>query len=66
MCGPMWQALTSLSVCFNMYDFGLDATGLSDAITDFWENNPAVKDVQPVQKWLARAAPQRLAFIISG
>eukprot|EP00964_Phaeocystis_antarctica_P016184 scaffold8941_cov44-Phaeocystis_antarctica.AAC.1 len=66
VCGPMWQALTSLSVCFNMYDFGLDATGLRDAITDFWENNPAVKDVQPVQKRLARAAPQRLAFIISG
>jgi len=45
----MWQALTSLSVCFNMYDFGLDATGLTDAIADFWLNNPAVKDVQPVQ-----------------
>ena len=61
----MWQAETTLSVCFNMYDFELDATGLEDAITDFWENNPAVKDVQPVQKRLARA-PQRLAFIISG
>ena len=48
MCGPMWQALTSLSVCFNMYDFELDATGLTDAIADFWLNNPAVKDVQPV------------------
>ena len=49
MCGPMWQALTSLSVCFNMYDFGLDATGLRDAIADFWLNNPAVKAVQPVK-----------------
>ena len=29
-----------------MYDFELDATGLEDAITDFWENNPAVKAVQ--------------------
>ena len=43
---PMWQAETTLSVCFNMYDFELDATGLEDAITDFWENNPAVKAVQ--------------------
>ena len=66
MVPPIWQALTSLSVCFNMYDFGLDPNGLTDAIADFWLNNPAVKDVQPVQKRLARAAPQRLAFIISG
>ena len=45
----MWQALTSLSVCFNMHDFGLDATGLRDAIADFWLNNPAVKAVQPAK-----------------
>ena len=50
MWSDMWQALTSFSVCFNMHDFGLDATGLRDAIADFWLNNPAVKDVQPVQK----------------
>ena len=61
VCGPMWQAETSLSVCFNMYDFGLDATGLEDAITDFWNNNPAVKAIQPVQKWPARPL-QRLAL----
>ena len=50
MVPPIWQALTSLSVCFNMSDFGLDPNGLTDAIADFWLNNPAVKDVQPVQK----------------
>ena len=49
MWSDMWQALTSFSVCFNMYDFGLDATGLRDAIADFWLNNPAVKAVQPVK-----------------
>ena len=49
MWSDMWQALTSFSVCFNMYDFGLDATGLRDAIADFWLNNPAVKAVQPVR-----------------
>ena len=36
----MWQALTKLSVCFNMYDFRLNATGLTDAIADFWINSP--------------------------
>ena len=41
----MWQALTTLSVCFKMSEVGIDATGLSDAIADFWINNPAVKAV---------------------
>ena len=61
----MWQALTTLSVCFKMSDVGIDASGLVDAIVDFWENNPAVKAVQPVQSGHARP-PQGLAFIISG
>ena len=32
-----------------MTDVGLDATGLSDAIRDFWENNPVAQVVQPVE-----------------
>ena len=61
----MWQALTTLSVCFKMSEVGIDATGFSDAIADFWINNPAVKAVQPVQSGPARP-PQGMAFIISG
>ena len=61
----MWQALTTLSVCFKMSDVGIDATGLGDTIADFWDNNPAVKAVQPVQSGPARP-PQGVASIISG
>ena len=39
----MWQALTTVSVCFNVNEPELDLSGLSDAIKDFWLNNPAVK-----------------------
>eukprot|EP00964_Phaeocystis_antarctica_P006332 scaffold3441_cov64-Phaeocystis_antarctica.AAC.1 len=40
---PMWQALTTVSVCFNVNEPELDLSGLGDAIKDFWLNNPAVK-----------------------
>ena len=39
----MWQALTTVSVCFNVNEPELDFSGLGDAIKDFWLNNPAVK-----------------------
>ena len=41
------QALTSLSVCFTVSDVQLDASGLGDAISDFWENFPAVQARKP-------------------
>ena len=49
-----------------MSDFGLDATGLKDAIRDFWENNPVIQAVQPVQSGPATTAPSppRLSFIL--
>jgi hypothetical protein len=61
----MCQALTTLSVCFKTSDVKIDATGLSDAINDFWENNPAVKAVQLAQSGHARP-PQGLSSTISG
>ena len=41
----MWQALTTLSVCFKISDVGVDASGVGDTIADFWKNNPAVTAV---------------------
>ena len=43
------QAKTSLSACFNMYDFKLLGGGLADAIVDFWENNPVIDAFQLVK-----------------
>ena len=39
----MWQALTTVSVCFNVNEPKLDLSGLTAAIADFWLNNPAVQ-----------------------
>ena len=41
------QALTTLSVCFTVSDVQLDGSGIGDAISDFWENNPAVQAREP-------------------
>ena len=40
---PMWQAKTTVSVCFNVNEPKLDLSGLTAAIADFWLNNPAVQ-----------------------
>ena len=48
---PMWQALTTVSVCFNVNDPKLDLTGLQSAIKDFWLNNPAVQDPPAGLNW---------------
>eukprot|EP00964_Phaeocystis_antarctica_P020640 scaffold11421_cov67-Phaeocystis_antarctica.AAC.6 len=61
----MWQALTTSSVCFKISDVGIDASGIVDAIVDFWENNPAVKAVQQVQSG-PPASPGTVALTISG
>ena len=47
----MWQARTSMSVCFKISDVALDTNGLRDAMVDFFLNNPVTKaPFQPVQK----------------
>lgn len=74
---PMWQALTTVSVCFNVNEPELDLSGLSDAIKDFWLNNPAVKAPSRRSKMgfgavlsasfdPATNLPQRPAFIVFG
>ena len=50
------QALTTLSVCFTVSDIELDASGLGDAIADFWENNPAVQVREPQPSAVLRGA----------
>ena len=73
---PMWQALTTVSVCFNVNEPELDLSGLGDAIKDFWLNNPAVKAPSRRLKLGFGAVlsasfdpampPQRPAFMVSG
>ena len=73
---PMWQALTTVSVCFNVNEPELDLSGLGDAIKDFWLNNPAVKAPSRRLKLGFGAVlsasfdpampPQRPAFIVFG
>ena len=73
---PMWQALTTVSVCFNVNEPELDLSGLGDAIKEFWLNNPAVKAPSRRLKLGFGAVlsasfdparlPQRPAFIVSG
>ena len=37
------QVTTSANLCFAIYDFALDSSGLEEAMTDFWENNTVVE-----------------------
>ena len=51
----MWQALTSMSVCFKIGDVALDTSGLRDAMVDFFLNNPVTK--APSSRFKSRGLP---------
>ena len=51
----MWQARTSMSVCFKIYDVALDTNGLRDAMVDFFLNNPVTQ--APSSRFKSRGLP---------